>query len=114
MTPADRARIEELLQDPSLSCRAIARETGYSDWTIRKIARELDGNPRPMKRHRSRPQESTEEVSAVTSWLVFGGVVALFALAIWARVRWGPLAESPQSPDSSPRPFDYRKENNET
>jgi len=34
MIPADHARIAELLGDPSLSCRAIARETGYSDWTI--------------------------------------------------------------------------------
>ncbi len=115
MTTSDRERIEEmLLEDPPPSCRAVSRATGYSDWTIRKIARELDGDPRPMKQHRSRPQESTEEVSAVTSWLVFGGVVALFALAIWVRVRWGPLPESPESPDMSPRPFDYRKENNET
>jgi hypothetical protein len=112
--PADRAQIAELLGDPSLSCRAIARETGYSDWTIRKIARELDGDPRPMKQRGQRPQESTEEVSALTSWLVFGGFIAFFTLAIWARVRWVPLPESPESPDSSTRPFDYRKENNET
>ena len=93
MTTSDRERIEEmLLEDPPPSCRAVSRATGYSDWTIRKIARELDGDPRPMKQHRSRPQESTEEVSAVTSWLVFGGVVALFALAIWVRRPLGATA----------------------
>ncbi len=50
MKAADGQRIEQLLDDASFSCRAIARETGYSDWTIRKIARELDGDSRPMRR----------------------------------------------------------------
>lgn len=90
MKPADRQRIEMLLEQPSLSCRAIARDTGYSDWTIRKIAHELDGDPRPMKQRRSQLPESTEEVSALTSWLFFGVVVAFFALAIWAGSRWTP------------------------
>jgi len=88
--PADRDKIEELLQDPSLSCRAIARETGYSDWTIRKIARELDGDTRPMRQQRAPSDESTEEVSALTSWLVFGGFIACIALVIWAGARWNP------------------------
>lgn len=92
MTPADRDRIEQLLQDPSLSCRAIARETGFSDWTIRKIARQLDGDPRPMRSHTS---VNAEDGSAVAGWLAIGGVAAFFALLIWASSRWTP----PQSCD---------------
>ena len=90
MIPADRARVVELLADPSLSCRAIARETGYSDWTIRKIARELDGDPRPMRQRRSYSDEAPAgEVSPVPGWVVFGSIAALFAFAIWTSSRWG-------------------------
>jgi hypothetical protein len=90
VNPADRQRIEQLLDDPSFSCRAIARETGYSDWTIRKIARELDGDLRPMRQRRSRSDEVPPEVSSVTGWLVFGGFVAAIVLATWAGSRWAP------------------------
>ena len=115
MKPADRDRIAEmLLEDPPPSCRAVSRATGYSDWTIRKIARELDGDPRPMKQRSPRSSEPAEEASSLTSWLVFGIVVAAFVLVIWAGVRWAPLPESPGFPSSSPRPHDYRKENDET
>jgi hypothetical protein len=112
---ADRDRIVEmLLEDPPPSCRAVSRATGYSDWTIRRIRRAIDGDPRPMKQRASRSQPSGEEVSALTSWLILGGIVAAFALMIWAGVRWTPPPESQEFPDSSPRPFDYRKENDET
>lgn len=95
MTPAERARIEQaLLQDPPPSCRAVSRATGYSDWTIRRIARELDGDPRPMRQRSARSPEPAEEVSTLTSWLVFGGVIAFLALAIWAGVRWSPPLDS--------------------
>lgn len=115
VTPAERDRIVEmLLEDPPPSCRAVSRATGYSDWTIRKIARELDGDPRPMKRRPSRSQESQEEVCALTSLLVFCSIIAFFVLAIWAGLRWAPLRELPESMDPSPYPYDYRKENNET
>jgi hypothetical protein len=115
MTPAERTWIEELLaQDPPPSCRAISRITGISDWTIRRVKRERDGNPRPMKQRRSQPPETTEEVSTLTSWLVFGGVVVFFALAIWTGARWAPPPEPPESTDWSPRPYDDRKENDET
>ncbi|HEV3092001.1 MAG TPA: hypothetical protein VGX91_11245 [Candidatus Cybelea sp.] len=100
MNAADRDRIVEmLLEDPPPSCRAVSRATGYSDWTIRKIARELDGDPRPMKQRRSRSQESTEEVSTLAGWLTFGGFIAFVGLAIWASLRWPPLPDSPESPD---------------
>jgi transposase len=86
----DRERIAELLEDETRSFRSIGRELGVSDWLVRKIARELDGDPRPMKQRPSRPQEPTEEVSTLTGWLVFGGVIGFIALAIWAGVRWTP------------------------
>jgi transposase-like protein len=93
MTSDDRDRIAELLQDPSLSYRAIGRDLGISDCTVRRVARELDGDSRPMRQRRSQPQESTEELSSLTCWLVFGGVAAFFALAIWAGTRWPPPPE---------------------
>jgi transposase-like protein len=93
MTPDDRDRIAELLQDPSLSYRAIGRELGISDWTVRRVARELDSDSRPMRPRRSQPQEPTGEVSALTSWLVLGVVVGFFALAIWAGTSWPPPPE---------------------
>ena len=86
--------VEMLLEDPPPSCRAVSRATGYSDWTIRKIARELDGDPRPMRQRLSRPQEPVEEAPAFTGWLVFGGVIGFFALAIWAARRSVPPLDS--------------------
>ena len=78
MTPDERSWIEELLaEDPPPSCRAISRTTGISDWTIRRVKRELDGDPRPMRQPRSRPGRAfEEEASALTGWIVFGGIVA--------------------------------------
>ena len=91
MTAADRALIEQLLEDPSLSCRAIARRTGYSDWTIRKIARAFDGDPRPMRQPKSYAGETPPDaVSSVAGWLVMCGVVAAIALVVWAGSRWMP------------------------
>lgn len=94
MSDVDRERIAELLQDPSLSYRAIGRELGISDWTIRKIARELDGDSRPMRQRRTRSKETPpDEVSPVTGWLVFGGIVTFFVIAIWAGTRWPPPSD---------------------
>jgi hypothetical protein len=94
VTPADRDRIVEmLLKDPPPACRAVSRATGYSDWTIRKIFRELEGDPRPMKQRRSRSQEPAEEASPLTSWLVLGCVIVFLALMIWAGARWTPPPE---------------------
>ena len=105
MNAADRDRIiGMLLEDPPPSCRAVSRATGYSDWTIRKIARELDGDPRPMRQRYSRPQEPADEVSPLVGWLVFGGIVTIIALSIWAGARWTPPPEPPESTDWSPRP----------
>jgi hypothetical protein len=97
----DRERIAELLEDETRSFRSIGRELNVSDWLVRKIARELDGDPRPMRQHRSRSQEPpAEEVSPLVGWLVLGGIVACVALAIWAGSRM-----PPQSPDFSTNPY---------
>jgi hypothetical protein len=95
MSPGDRNRIEDmLLQDPAPSCRAVSRATGYSDWTIRKIARELNGDPRPMRQPRcySTP-EVAADISPLTGWLVFGGLIAGLALTVWAGARHLPPPE---------------------
>jgi hypothetical protein len=86
----DRERIAELLEDESRSFRSISRELGVSDWLVRKTARELYNDPRPMRQHRSRSHEPPAEESSLTGWLVFGGVVGFLALAIWAATRWPP------------------------
>lgn len=99
---ADRDRIEAaLLEDETRSFRSLARELNVSDWLVRKTARELYGDPRPMRQRRSQPQEpSDEEVSPLVGWLVFGGVVLATAFLIWIRARSVP---PPQSPDSFTR-----------
>lgn len=94
MNGADRERIVEmLLEDPPPSCRAVSRATGYSDWTIRKIARELDGDPRPMRQRRSQ-EPPAEETSPLIGWLIFGGFVAVLALAVWGGTRCAPPLDS--------------------
>lgn len=95
MNPADRDRIAVALEDETKSFRAVGRELGLSDWLVRKVARELDGDPRPMRQPRS-PQsyEPTEELSATTAWLIFGGVIGALALAIWLGTRWNPPPQS--------------------
>lgn len=94
MSGVDRDRIADLLGDETLSYRAIGRMTGASDWTVRRIGRELDGDTRPMKQPRYLPEEIDQEVSPVAGWLVFGGFVAILALMIWAGWRWMPPPEA--------------------
>lgn len=101
MTAADRDWIEELLRKhPPPSCRAISRQTGYSDWTIRRIKRELIGDDRPMKQRRQGddPPPDSGDASPLVSWLFFGGFIAVLALAIWAGVRCAPPIDSTDFP----------------
>lgn len=94
MTRAQRTRIAERLQDETRSYRSLSRELGVSDWLVRKVAREVYADPRPMRRRRARSEETpAEEVSAATSWLAFGGFGFILAFAIWAAVRWSPPRE---------------------
>jgi hypothetical protein len=102
VSAADRERIAELLEDETRSFRSIGRELGLSDWTIRKIARELDGDPRPMRQRRQRSQEvPTEETSPLIGWLILGGIVFGVAVVIWAGARSAPV----QSPDFPTNPY---------
>jgi transposase-like protein len=93
LSPAERQWIAELLADPDRSFRSIAREVGVSDWTIRKIARELDGNPQPMKQRRAPEELPAAELSPLTAWLCFGAFAAIVAVLIWAGARWAPPPE---------------------
>lgn len=45
----DHARVEALLREGGLSFREIARQAGCSDFSVRKIARERNGEIRPMR-----------------------------------------------------------------
>jgi hypothetical protein len=91
---ADRERIAELLEDETRSFRSIARELGVSDWLVRKTARDLYNDPRPMRQRRSYSDDAPpEEVSPVAGWLVFGSIIAAIALAIWSGLRWTPPPE---------------------
>lgn len=87
MSDADRERIAELLDDETRSFRSIARELGVSDWLVRKTARELYDDPRPMRQRAPRRDVPTADVSPLVGWLVCGGFAAMLALIIWAGVR---------------------------
>lgn len=87
MSPAERARIEELLQDKARSFRSIAREVGCSDWVVRARSREIAGDSRPMKRaqrSRRRDDDGPPTNDASLAWwvgpvLVIAGIgLALF------------------------------------
>ncbi len=93
MTLSDRETIEALLQDPARSYRSISTETGYSDWTIRKIARELNGDPRPMKRERREASGQSCEGSSIAGWIGLAAAVAVVGLAIWLGARGMPPSE---------------------
>lgn len=95
MSASDRDRIAELLEDETRSFRSIGRELGLSDWLVRKTARDLYGDPRPMKRQASQSEEpAVEEISAATGWLMFVGFIAVLALGVWAAVHQASLVNS--------------------
>jgi hypothetical protein len=99
---ADRERIAELLEDDARSFRSIGRELGVSDWLVRKTARDLQGDPRPMRQRRSLPQEpAAEEVSPLVGWLIFGGFILGTAFLIWIGARSAP----PPPPGSFTSPY---------
>lgn len=104
MTLGEREHIADLLQDATRSYRSISRETGYSDWTIRKIARELAGDATPMKQlqRRSEDAEDFGDVPSTGSWIGFGVFLGVLALAIWAGLRW----TSPLDSTDFPHRFD--------
>jgi hypothetical protein len=84
--PVDRALIESLLEDESLSFREIVRRARCSDWTVRSIARSLSGDDRPMKRRRG-ADDDTETQSA--GWQIVVGLGAVLAGIVWLATRRG-------------------------
>jgi hypothetical protein len=93
MSGVDRERIADLLADESLSFRAIGRMTGASDWSVRRIAREIAGDETPMKRRYSPQDDARTDVLPALSWTIWGGAIGLVCLGIWALVRIAPPPE---------------------
>ena len=93
MSGVDRERIVDLLADESLSFRAIGRMTGASDWSVRRIAREIAGNETPMKRRYTSQDDAPSDVSPALSLTIWGGAIGLVCLGIWALVRVAPPPE---------------------
>jgi hypothetical protein len=93
---SDRDAVAKLLgDDPERSYRSISRELGISDWLVRKIARELDGDSRPMRRSRSQCfNQSDNEAPAAAGWIVLAVVGGCLVLMIWAGARWTPPPET--------------------
>ncbi len=77
----DHALVERLLEDESLSYREIARRAGCSEWSIRSIARQACGNPRPVKKARSRRSADDGPPVAAAS-LAWWGVPVLVVVGI--------------------------------
>ena len=90
MNYADRERIEELLQDESRSLRDIAREVGCSDWTVRRIDRQLRGDSRPMKRSYSEHSTRNQEHGGLVSWVIGFGLLAIMGAVLWLSMRGSP------------------------
>jgi hypothetical protein len=88
----DRAGIIGALQEDEMrSYRSIADEFGVSDWTVRSIARQLNNDPRPMKRSRHAPDLNVEQESG-GGWIV-AAIIAAMIGAIWFGVRYMPPPE---------------------
>jgi len=90
--PVDRALVERLLEDETVSFREVSRRAGCSDWSVRAIARDLAGGDRRMKREV--PAGAGEPIGFV-DWLIFFGFVAIFGGALWFVVRRAPLDGGP-------------------
>jgi|GEM_PF-5060325 len=88
--PADRALIEQLLEDGSLSYREIGRRAGCSDWTVRSVARQLTCDVRPMKRGARR---DNDESNGFVGWFVLVGIIGLFIGALWLGARGLPPSD---------------------
>jgi hypothetical protein len=74
--------VAQLLEDESLSYREIGRRAGCSDWTVRRIARELASDSRPMK-FQSYENNENDEPLGFAGWGVLAGIASLFIGAVW-------------------------------
>jgi hypothetical protein len=91
----DRIQVKGFLQDPTLSYREIARRTGHSDWSVRRVARELDGHPHSMNSTRcasttvrAAASDESDHSTWVTGWLIVVAITALCGLGLWRARRW--------------------------
>ncbi|MCL5258700.1 MAG: helix-turn-helix domain-containing protein [Firmicutes bacterium] len=92
--PVDRALIERLLENNSLSYREIARRAGCSDWSARSIARHLNNDPRPMKARCYEPDDDSDESWGLGGWIIIAGLGAAVIGALWWGMRGMPPPES--------------------
>lgn len=90
MNTVDRELIVELLQDESRSLRDIAREAGCSDWTVRRISRQLRGDSRPMKNSANSSFHDYADSGSTPGWTVAIGLLVLFGAALWFALRRQP------------------------
>lgn len=90
--PVDRDLIEQLLENDSLSFREIGRRAGCSDWTVRRIWRDLADDSRPMKLP-PRPRDDSADSLGLAGWGVLAGIVGLFIGAFWFFARGTPPPE---------------------
>lgn len=81
--PVDRDLVERLLEDESLTYREIARRSQCSDWTVRRIARQLGGDDGPMKHSRRIASVSEGETLGAGGWAMLIGIGVAFIAGIW-------------------------------
>jgi len=82
--PVDRALVRRLLEETDLSHRAIAADAQCSDWSVRKIAREIAGGARPMKNARARRKATDEPLTdedANLAWWA-GPLIVILAVGV--------------------------------
>jgi hypothetical protein len=78
----DRALVEELLADESLSYREIARRAGCSEWSVRRIDRDL-ADAADAEPCNSGPLFAPDEPGYV-GWVVVGLVAIVVVVACWS------------------------------
>ncbi len=100
----DYELVERLLGDESLSFNQIADLAGCSSWSVRKFARELAGDTRPMKggaQTAPRRDVPASEPLGVVGWLVIGAVAIAFTVLCIIGARHKP-GEWPPYPERGP------------
>ena len=104
MKPVNRALVEALLADETLSYKEIARQAGCSDFSVRTLARKLSGDERPMKTPRVRryadrvvyESDEDSEPRALTWWgmMISWSIAALvlfLQISLWKNHRFQAL-----------------------
>lgn len=81
--PVNRRLVEQLLEDETLSYNEVAERAACSSWSVRKIARELAGDERPMKRSRREREAAPNESLGFTGWAILAGIGGFLIGAFW-------------------------------